>query len=172
MNKLEKVSLFVLLRAFDRFGNMLGTMNVSVPQEATSFINKLWGSLAADNSKLSTRAVSRAINSAVVDEQDANDDEVIRNFYFYALSDLLMFFTEGTSESLSGTESSIIDAYDYIAGQKYLLEKKGGKAVILSDEEEAEIKKDPIFSDEIHSLRSDRTLAEGIVDWSRVLEFR
>ncbi|WP_347900829.1 hypothetical protein [Pseudomonas purpurea] len=172
MNKLEKVSLFVLLRAFDRFGNMLNTMNIGAPKEATSFISKLWDFLATDNSKLSTRAINRAISSAVVDEQDANDDEVVRNLYFYALSDLLVFFTEGTSDSLGAAESSIIDAYNYIAGQKYLLEKKGGKAVILSDEEEEEIMKDPICSDEIYSLRSDRAFAEGIVDWGRALEFR
>lgn len=59
-----------------------------------------------------------------------------------------------------------------MAGQQYLLEKKQGKAVVLSDEEEKEIMENAPCSNELDSLRTDRAFAEAISDWTRALEFR
>ncbi|GKW03233.1 hypothetical protein EO763_02510 [Pectobacterium odoriferum] len=52
----------------------------------------------------------------MVDEQDANSEEILKNLYLYAFSDFLMVFSEGKA-SLEAAESSIIDVYDYMAAQ-------------------------------------------------------
>jgi hypothetical protein len=168
----ERVSLFVLLNAFYRFGCILKEMGVDMPKEVALFMDELWACLVSGSSKLNTASIDSVIDSTVVEEQNADYIEVLRNFYFYALSDLIVFFAEGAPDGLSAAESSIIDAYDYMAGQRYIVEKKAGKAVVLTDEEEAEILTDPMFVGETNSLQSDRAFAEKIVDWQHALKFR
>ncbi|GFM93326.1 MULTISPECIES: hypothetical protein [Pseudomonas] len=171
MNNSEKVSFFVLLRSFDRFGGLLKEMKVDIPKDIILFLDKLWACLASDSNKINIKPTVKIIDSAVVDEQDASTEEVFKNLYMYALSDLLMFFSEG-EESLSAAESSIVDAYDYIAAQNFLLNEKGGKAMALSEDDERKIKNDPIYMKELDALRVDREFAEKIGEWERVLEFR
>ncbi|XYQ55360.1 hypothetical protein ACS91J_02770 [Pectobacterium carotovorum] len=107
----------------------------------------------------------------MVDEQDANSEEILKNLYLYAFSDFLMVFSEGKA-SLEAAESSIIDAYDYMAAQQCLLNEKEGKAVILSDDDEEKIKSDPRYVGELAALRTDRAFAENIVLWDNAVAFR
>lgn len=171
MDTQEKVSLFVLLRAFDRLARLLEANSVVVPEAALGFIEEAWACLVADKSP-DTTAVDKAIECSVVDEQDAGDQAMYLNLYLYALADLVVFFQQATADSLSAAQSSIIDAYDYVAGQKYLLENTPGQALVLSDQQEQAIIESAIFSNELSCLRSDRALAGGLSDWARALEFR
>ncbi|MER0046935.1 hypothetical protein ABRP56_11155 [Pectobacterium odoriferum] len=107
----------------------------------------------------------------MVDEQDANSEEILKNLYLYAFSDFLMFFSEGKA-SLEAAGSSIIDVYDYMAAQQFLLNEKEGKAVILSDDDEEKIKNDPLYVNELTALRTDRAFAENIVLWDNAMAFR
>jgi len=172
MDTQEKVSLFVLLRAFDRLARLLEANSVAVPEAALGFIEEAWACLVAAKSPVDTTAVDKAIECSVVDEQDAGDQAMYLNLYLYALADLVVFFQQATADSLSAAHSSIIDAYDYVAGQKYLLENTPGQALVLSDQQEQAIIESAIFSNELSCLRSDRALAEGLSDWARALEFR
>lgn len=172
MNDSEQVALFVLLKAFDRLGLWLEGQGIALPQQAHRFIDLAWGCLAAGAATLNTQALDAAIDAAVVDEQGAGTAEILKNLYLYALADFTMFFSEATPASLSAAESAIVDAYDYGAGQQYVLERKQGKAVVLSVEDEQAIAGMPLYRDAVASLHADRTFAQGLGDWARVLEYR
>ncbi|MFJ4145902.1 hypothetical protein [Pseudomonas sp. NPDC089734] len=171
MNNSERIAFFVLLRSFDRFGGLLRVMKVDLSAEITFLLDDLWVCLASGSKKINFKSAIKAIDAAVVDEQDASTEEIYRNLYMYALSDFLMFFSEG-EESLSAAESSVVEAYDYIAAQNFLLNEKGGKAVALSEGDEEKIKNDPLYVRELDALRVDREFAGNIDQWERVLEFR
>lgn len=172
MNDSEKVALFVLLKAFDRLGLWLEGQGITLPQQAHRFIDQAWSCLAAGAATLNTQALDSAIDAAVVDEQGAGTAEILKNLYLYALADFAMFFSEATPASLSAAESAIVDAYDYVAGQQYVLEHKQGKALVLSAEDEQAIAGMPVYRDAVALLHADRTFAQGLGDWTGVLECR
>lgn len=171
MGNPEKIAFFVLLKAFDRFGNLLQSMNIILPREIVLLTDDLWDCLASKAKNINPHPALEAIDAAVVDEQDASSDEILKNLYLYAFSDFLVFLSEGTA-SLAAAESSIIDAYDYMAAQRFLLNKKEGKATILSDGDEEKIKNDPLYVNELTALRTDRAFAENIVLWDDAVAFR
>lgn len=169
MSDFEKISLFVVLRALDRLSGLMGVM---VPKEIEDFISNAWSCFASGESGLNTRKVKSAVDLAVIDEQDATPEEVLRNLFLYALSDLVVFFDEGAKESLAAAEASVVDAYDYVAAQQYVFDTHGGKAVILSGDEEREIKESALYSGELSALTRDRRFAETFSESERLGEFR
>ncbi|MCE9733520.1 hypothetical protein [Pectobacterium sp. IFB5596] len=171
MGNPEKIAFFVLLKAFDRFSDVLHPMSIKLPQEVTSLTDDLWNYLASETQYLNVVRALEAIDAAMVDEQDANNEEILKNLYLYAFSDFLMFFSEGKA-SLEAAESSLIDAHDYLAAQRFLLNEKEGKAAILSDDDERTIKSDPLYAGELSALQADRTFAENMIQWSTVATFR
>ncbi|MBN3194276.1 hypothetical protein [Pectobacterium versatile] len=171
MGTSEKIAFFMLLKAFDRLGNVLQSMDITLPKAVVLLTDDLWGYLASETQHININPALKAIEASVVDEQDANSEEILKNLYLYAFSDFLMFFSEG-KESLEAAESSIIDVYDYIAAQQFLLNEKEGKAVILSDDDEEKIKNDPRYVGELAALKTDRAFAENIVQWDDAVAFR
>ncbi|ASY75776.1 hypothetical protein [Pectobacterium polaris] len=171
MGNAEKGAFFVRLKAFDRLADVLQSMDMTLPKEVVVLTDDLWGYLASETQDINITPALEAIDATVVDEQGANSEEILKNLYLYAFSDFLMFFSEGKA-SLEAAESSIIDAYDYIAAQQFLLNEKEGKAVMLSDDDEEKIKNDPLYVNELTALRTDRIFAENIVLWDNVVAFR
>ncbi|MDX6916045.1 hypothetical protein R9X49_13100 [Pectobacterium carotovorum] len=171
MENVERSSFFVLLKAFDRLGNVLQSVGITLPKEVVLLTDNLWAYLASETQYININPALEAIDVAVVDEQEANSDEIFSNLYLYAFSDFLMFFSEGKT-SLEAAESSIIDAYDYMAAQHFLRNEKEGKAVMLSDDDEEKIKNDPLYVNELTALRTDRAFAENIVLWDNAVAFR
>ncbi|RYC47004.1 hypothetical protein [Pectobacterium zantedeschiae] len=165
MGNQEKIAFFVLLKAFDRFGNLLQSMSIIL------LTDDLWDYLASEAKNINTNPALEAIDTAVVDEQDASSDDILKNLYLYAFSDLLMFFSEGPA-SFVAAESSIIDAYDYMAAQRFLLNEKERKATILSDSDEDKIKSDPLYAGELTAQQADRAFAENMAQWNSVVAFR
>lgn len=88
MSDLEKISLFVVLRALDRLSGLMGVM---VPKEIEAFISSAWSCFATGETGLNTRKVKQAVDLAVIDEQGATPEEVLRNLFLYAISDLVVF---------------------------------------------------------------------------------
>ncbi|MDY4375237.1 hypothetical protein [Pectobacterium carotovorum] len=171
MGTSEKIAFFMLLKAFDRLGNVLQSMDITLPKAVVLLTDDLWVYLSSGTQHININQALEAIEASVVDEQDANSEEILKNLYLYAFSDFLMFFSEGKA-SLEAAESSIIDFYDYIAAQQFLLNEKEGKAVILSDDDEEKIKNDPLYVNELTALRTDRAFAENIVLWDNAVAFR
>ncbi|MFJ5454254.1 hypothetical protein ACIPT4_14570 [Pectobacterium jejuense] len=171
MENAEKSAFFVLLKAFDRLADVLQSMDMTLPKAVVLLTDDLWNYLASEAQYININPALEAIDATVVDEQGANSEEVLKNLYLYAFSDFLMFFSEGKA-SLEAAESSIIDAYDYIAAQQFLLNEKEGKAVMLSDDDEEKIKSDPRYVGELTALKTDKAFAENIVLWDNVVAFR
>ncbi|WP_224557850.1 hypothetical protein [Pectobacterium versatile] len=171
MGTSEKIAFFMLLKAFDRLGNVLQSMDITLPKAVVLLTDDLWGYLASEAQYININPALEAIDAAVEDEQGANSEEILKNLYLYAFSDFLMFFSEGKA-NLEAAEPSIIDVYDYMAAQQFLLNEKEGKAVILSDDDEEKIKNDPLYVNELTALRTDRAFAENIVLWDNAVAFR
>ncbi|WP_113626384.1 hypothetical protein [Pectobacterium peruviense] len=171
MGNPEKIAFFVLLKAFVRFGNLLQSMSIILPKEVVLLTDDLWDYLASEAKNINTNPALEAIDTAVVDEQDASSDEILKNLYLYAFSDFLMFFSEGTA-SLTAAESSIIDAYNYMAAQRFLLNEKEGEATTLSDSDEEKIKSDLLYAGELTAQQADRAFAENLAQWNSVVAFR
>ncbi|QSD37136.1 hypothetical protein H5A40_08550 [Pectobacterium brasiliense] len=171
MENAEKCAFFVLLKAFDRLADVLQSMDITLPKAVVLLTDDLWDYLASEVQYININPALEAIDATVVDEQGANSEKILKNLYLYAFSDFLMFFSEGKA-SLEAAESSMIDAYDYIAAQQFLLNEKEGKAVILSDDDEKKIKSDPLYVGELTALKTDRIFAENIVLWNNVVAFR
>ncbi|MCA6939965.1 hypothetical protein LF927_02010 [Pectobacterium polaris] len=171
MENAEKSAFFVLLKAFDRLADVLQSMDMTLPKAVVVLTDDLWSYLASETQDININPALEAIDATVVDEQGANSEEILKNLYLYAFSDFLMFFSEGKA-SLEAAESSIIDAYDYMAAQQFLLNEKEGKAVMLSNDDEKKIKNDPRYVNELTALRTDRFFAENIVLWDNVVAFR
>ncbi|WP_124919923.1 hypothetical protein [Burkholderia cepacia] len=172
MDKLVKESAFVVLKAFDRLGRKLGALGVSLPQDFSLFLDRVWEGLAQDVIAVKTKGIEKVINSLVVDEQDAGHDEILRNMYLYAFSSFLIYVENGSLESLSATEEGVVDFYDYVAGQRYLVDEKKGAAVILSAEDERKILMDSEYRAEREALESDRMFSKNINNWSEVNNYR
>ncbi|MGI8488534.1 hypothetical protein QWJ20_08325 [Pectobacterium sp. S5] len=171
MENVEKGAFFVLLKAFDRLADVLQSMDMNLPKAVVLLTDDLWNYLASETQDININPALEAIDATVVDEQAANSEEILKNLYLYAFSDFLMFFSEGKA-SLEAAESSIIDAYDYMAAQQFLRNEKEGKAVMLSNDDEKKIKSDPRYVEELTALKTDRTFAENIVLWDNVVAFR
>ncbi|RJL23716.1 hypothetical protein [Pectobacterium polaris] len=171
MENTEKGAFFVLLKAFDRLDNVLQSIGMTLPKSVVVLTDDLWSYLASETQDININPALEAIDATVVDEQGANSEEILKNLYLYAFSDFLMFFSEGKA-SLEAAESSIIDAYDYMAAQQFLLNEKEGKAVMLSNDDEKKIKSDPRYVEELTALKTDRDFAENIVQWDNVVAFR
>ncbi|MCL6327601.1 hypothetical protein [Pectobacterium polaris] len=171
MENAEKGAFFVLLKAFDRLDNILKSIGMTLPKSVVVLTDDLWIYLASETQDINITPALEAIDAAVVDEQGANSEEILKNLYLYAFSDFLMFFSEGKA-SLEAAESSIIDAYDYMAAQQFLRNEKEGKTVMLSDYDERKIKSDPRYVEELTALKTDRIFAENIVLWDNVVAFR
>ncbi|MDE8754128.1 hypothetical protein PZA22_06355 [Pectobacterium polaris] len=171
MENTEKGAFFVLLKAFDRLDNVLQSIGMTLPKSVVVLTDDLWSYLASETQDININPALEAIDATVVDEQGANSEEILKNLYLYAFSDFLMFFSEGKA-SLEAAESSIIDAYDYMAAQQFLLNEKEGKAVMLSNDDEKKIKSDPRYVEELTALKADRGFAENIVQWDNVVAFR
>ncbi|WP_174871818.1 hypothetical protein [Pectobacterium polaris] len=171
MENTEKGAFFVLLKAFDRLDNVLQSIGMTLPKSVVVLTDDLWSYLASETQDININPALEAIDATVVDEQGANSEEILKNLYLYAFSDFLMFFSEGKA-SLEAAESSIIDAYDYMAAQQFLLNEKEGKAVMLSNDDEKKIKSDPRYVEELTALKADRDFAENIVQWDNVVAFR
>ncbi|MCU1794468.1 hypothetical protein [Pectobacterium polaris] len=171
MENAEKGAFFVLLKAFDRLADVIQSIGMTLPKVVVVLTDDLWSYLASETQDINITPALEAIDATVVDEQGANSEEILKNLYLYAFSDFLMFFSEGKA-SLEAAESSIIDAYDYMAAQQFLLNEKEGKAVMLSNDDEKKIKNDPRYVNELTALRTDRFFAENIVLWDNVVAFR
>lgn len=172
MNDQDRQSLFVVLKALDRYVLLLQQGGAIVPSEVASYLTQVWHGLASGRMPRPSRRLEKVIDAAVKDEQDLDAAGMVVNFFYYALSDLLLYGKEGDSQSLAAAEESILDAYDYIAGQGYLQTRLGGKAAALTDEDEKRIAEDPTFAAEIAQQGSDRDFAKSIPAWDGILSSR
>lgn len=118
MEPTNKGRLFVLLRALDRLAGVLQKNHVPPVPDVIKFVDELWSSLAKNTIKIKLGPVKKALTQSIVDEQDANYEEVVRNMYLYAIGDLIEFVKEGQLDSLDAADESVVDLYDYVAGQK------------------------------------------------------
>ncbi|MCP1107734.1 hypothetical protein M6G53_20395 [Serratia nevei] len=171
MMEKEKRECFLLVWAFDRMIVFLKKKGVAFPDQkkVEKFLDLAWEALRDDSvSKVSTRSMERLFDARIVDEQDAGYEEIVVNMFLYALSNFCMYFEEGSASSLGVARNSILDFYDYIASQRYILNKKGGRAVVLTDADEEAIKNDPDFLGETVFQEADGIFAEKVVDWRLV----
>lgn len=172
METTNKGRLFVLLRALDRLAGVLQKIHAPPVPDVLKFVDELWSSLAKNAIKIKLGPVKKALTQSIVDEQDASYEEVVRNMYLYAIGHLVEFVKEGRLDSLDAADESVVDLYDYVAGQKYVRENMGGAAVILTKGDEERIRADPDYQEGLARISEDRNITQNISEWSEVLPRR
>jgi len=172
METTNKGRLFVLLRALDRLAGVLQKNHVPPVADVIKFVDELWSSLAKNTIKIKLSPVKKALTQSIVDEQDASYEEVVRNMYLYAIGDLIEFVKEGRLDSLDAADESVVDLYDYVAGQKYVRENMESAAIILTKDDEERIRVDPDYQEGLARISEDRKVAQNISEWSEVLSRR
>jgi hypothetical protein len=167
MNNSEKSALFLALRAIERIEGYVGA-NMAQKMELPDlgdFIEKSWLSLI-QSSKLKTaaKALHRKINSVALDEQDAAPEEVVSNYYLYAVADLAIFFSDGDPSSLESPGEWAMEVVRFLEMEKILGEP--GNAVILTQEQLQEIEDSDLVVNELKAQEQDQKMVANVQDWT------
>ncbi len=172
MSRTEQIYLFAILKALDRASAKIKAMGSRGSNKVATFIDQVWGFLSENSGDVNTFEINKALDSLVRDEQGLGPTQMIKNMYYCAISDLVVFIEGGGMQSLEAAEGSIIELYEHMATQRFLLEKMDGKAVVLSPENESEIDNDSEYIRERDLLASDKLFAENINNWKLAKDFR
>lgn len=163
----ERIDFYVVLRSLDRMVKLLLSEGVSVSPLFLSILDQAWIRLGGGR-KVNLKGFEKEVKRVVVDEQDAATEQIFYNMFIYAISDLSQYFKEGMPESLGCVESAVLDFYDFFAAQKYFSNRGVEQAIVLSVDQESDIRNDPLYLDEVRMLATDRLSATQRSDWYHV----
>jgi len=167
MNADDKRALFKALRSIDRLDEQKKS-GTKEPQssEMREFIDRAWQALIHPQ-KLKTAATKlhRHIASSVIDEGEADEAQMMSNYYFYAVSDLAKYFAEEDASYLESPKEWEIEQARFAATQKVLGNMEG--AGILTPEQIQQIESSDLVIGVFQAQQKDEKLADEIADWSR-----
>ncbi|WP_144630607.1 hypothetical protein [Bordetella genomosp. 13] len=163
----EKAALLKALRALDRIEatHKRGYDGGAYP-EITDFVDRAWLSLhQAQKLKTAARKISGGLDDYIVDEQDADTAEIISNFFFYAVDELSLFFSEGSVGYLEGPVEREVEQARFIATQAFFA-RVGGGAMTLTPEQVKEIDFGAEYEAVAQAQQDDASLVGRMSSWS------
>ena len=166
-SKMEKTKLYIALRALDRALSVLQATSVGVPVEVIQFLDEAWDHLRGDQIALRVKKINQKVDSIIKHKDDASILELRVNYFLYAFSTLVLYFSDGVAQSLDFVAEDIVKLYQFDFEQEYIK----GRDVLLgiySDDDLEKIENCKPVAAERGSQAIDWEFAKSIRDWSKI----
>lgn len=167
MSNDQKKHLYPALRALDRMQQHLAAKGIDVPGEVSKFVDLMWAVLQGAKDRLPLTKVDQLVEKLVIDEQDADFPQALRNRYYYSLSNVILYLRDGDLRSIEGAMEDGLEFFRYDVSNDYLL-AKGGQGLFLSEQDEQKIEGSSAVVAEKDHQRNDLLFADVTDDWSQV----
>lgn len=138
-----------------------------LPSEVARFLDGVWESLRRDVPAKRLTSTDRLVGKQLIDEQDAGHRQQLANFYYYAVSHLIIGLRETNARSYDAVLEEALEQCDSIASEEFFAER-GGKALILSRDDERAIAVRPVRVAEREQQAADARIAGSITSWEFV----
>lgn len=164
MNITEKRALFKALRSIKRLeGKAASTTTETKIGDLQKFTERAWQALVRpEKMKTAATKLYRHIAALATDEEEANEEEVIFNYYLYAAADLAKYFAEADEAYLESPREWEIEQARFIATQNFLSNIAG--ACVLTPDQIQQIESSELIAHVIKAQNEDEILAEEIND--------
>ena len=125
MSNEQRKHLYPALRALDRMQQHLAIKQISVPDEVIEFVDRIRTVLRGAKDRLPLTRVDKFVERLVIDEQDADFQQALRNRYYYALSNVILYLKDGDRRSIDGAMEDSLEFFRYDVSNDYLIAKGG-----------------------------------------------